>query len=126
MNKFCLDIKPTFKIYDNAVVCYATAEPTEKTFKILHNSVYFNDIKLRKRQFKGVARLKEGDECNVEIGKKIAYLKCKRQINKAWANAIFGVAQEAIGNYNNIIDCYIEANDWAYDIDKEICDFIKE
>lgn len=126
MSKFCLDIKPTFKIYDNAVVCYATAKPTVKTFKILHSSVYFDDIKLRKRQFKGVARLKEGDESNIEIGKKMAYLKCKRQINKVWANAILGLAQKAINSYNNIVDCYIEANNRAYDIDKEIYDFIKE
>lgn len=117
--KFSLKIVPEFHVYDNAVVCYATAIPTNKTVNRL-SSLNREYLDLCRTQFKGVARLKPGDERDVEMGKRIAYLKCKRQINNAWFSYLDEVATMAYKNFSTLIDMHSETAERLADIENKI------
>lgn len=83
------------EVFDKAVKI--SIIPTTENNKFMQAlAVYFNINEERFPQFQkcrpevfiGIARLKDGDACNVELGKEIAFKKAKRQMYSFYYNVM--------------------------------------
>ena len=128
-----ISTKIRYNINDNVVVCTITREewsPLDWYIFNMANAARSAELSTPKelspsdwgipQEFKGIARLKDGDEHNLALAKEIARKKAMRKMYRTYHNYVKLAAEYFGMAWGRYLDLAIELADKANDIDDEI------